>query len=160
MARSPIDAPLRSMRRHHARSFFDRRQSRIHAGRACRIGVVVAAVMIVDAVETRRHGIAADLSAAGHAVAQAGNCYAALACIAVAPIALVVVEVAGTETDGIALVKTLRDERNPAKLLAYAGAPLSMNGPLLAARAFGANLVLYHPFTRTELLAAIDALLT
>lgn len=120
----------------------------------------MAGVMIVDAVEARRRGIAADLSDAGHAVAQAGNCDAALAHIAVAPFALVVVEVAGAETDGIALVKTLRDGRNPAKLVAYAGAPLAMNAPLLAARAFGADVALYHPFTRAELLAAIDTLLS
>jgi CheY-like chemotaxis protein len=119
----------------------------------------MADVLIVDAVEARRRDIAADLSGAGHVIAQAGNCGAALARLAAASFTLVVVEVVGAETDGIALVKALREKRNPAKLLAYAGAPSAMNAPLLAARAFGADVALYHPFTRAELLAGIDALL-
>jgi DNA-binding response OmpR family regulator len=120
----------------------------------------MAALMIVDADEARRRGIAADVSAAGYAAAEAGSCSAALMRVAVASFALVVVEVVGAETGGITLVKTLRDERNAAKLLAYAGTSLSMSAPLLAARAFGADDILYHPFTRTEMLAAIARLLS
>jgi CheY-like chemotaxis protein len=123
------------------------------------MGIAMAWVMIVDAAAARRRGIAADGSATGHAVAEAGNCRAALTHIAAASFALVIVEVVEAATDGIALVKVLRNKRNPAQLLAYAGAPLAMNGPLLAARAFGAKRILYHPFTRSEILATIDELL-
>jgi CheY-like chemotaxis protein len=118
----------------------------------------MAGVMIVDADEARRRGIAADVSAAGYAVAEAGDCSAALVHVAVASFALVIVEVVEAETDGITLVKTLRDERNAAKVLAYAGTSLSMSAPLLAARAFGADGILYHPFTRSEMLTAIARL--
>jgi CheY-like chemotaxis protein len=120
----------------------------------------MARIMIVDSASAQRQRMAGELAAAGHTVAEAANMQAALAQLAVALADVVMVDMVSS-TAGIELIKTLHSALSEVKLVAYVDgeSPVSMNDLLLAAQAFGAERILYGPFTREELHAAIEALL-
>ena len=64
--------------------------------------------------------------------------------------------------DGIALLKEIRGSGNDIPVVVISGgapnAPLTYTAPLAAT--FGANVVVYKPFETTELLKAIDTVLS
>jgi CheY-like chemotaxis protein len=65
------------------------------------------------------------------------------------------------EMDGIALLKEIRGAGNEIPVVVISGgapnAPLTYTAPLAAT--FGANIVIYKPFEKAELLKAIEGVL-
>ncbi len=101
------------------------------------------------------------LSSAGHTVVEANSGKEALKRLAAARFDAIVSDIWMPEMDGIALLKAIRGSGNDIPVVVISGgapnAPLTYTAPLAAT--FGANMVLYKPFEKAELLKAIDAVL-
>jgi CheY-like chemotaxis protein len=102
------------------------------------------------------------LSAAGHTVEDAASGKEALVCLKAGRFDAIVSDIWMPEMDGIALLKEIRGAGNTIPVVVISGgapnAPLTYTAPLAAT--FGANVVVYKPFERAELLKAIDAALS
>lgn len=101
------------------------------------------------------------LAAAGHSVEDAASGKEALTKLADAKFDAIVSDIWMPEMDGIALLKEIRGAGNDIPVVVISGgapnAPLTYTAPLAAT--FGANIVVYKPFERAELLKAIETVL-
>jgi CheY-like chemotaxis protein len=102
------------------------------------------------------------LTAAGHSVEDAASGKEALVRLKAGRFDAIVSDIWMPEMDGIALLKEIRGAGNNIPVVVISGgapnAPLTYTAPLAAT--FGANHVVYKPFERSELLKAIDAVLS
>lgn len=102
------------------------------------------------------------LSAAGHTVEDAASGKEALVRLKAGKFDAIVSDIWMPEMDGIALLKEIRGAGNNIPVVVISGgapnAPLTYTAPLAAT--FGANIVVYKPFERAELLKAIDNVLS
>ncbi len=102
------------------------------------------------------------LAAAGHTVEDAASGKEALVRLKNGPFDAIVSDIWMPEMDGIALLKEIRGAGNNIPVVVISGgapnAPLTYTAPLAAT--FGANVVVYKPFERAELLKAIDTVLS
>ncbi len=101
------------------------------------------------------------LASAGHTVVEAPSGKEATKRLSAAHFDLIVSDIWMPEMDGIALLKEIRGAGNDIPVVVISGgapnAPLSYTAPLAAT--FGANIVIYKPFDKAELLKAIDSVL-
>lgn len=102
------------------------------------------------------------LASAGHTVEDAASGKEALKKLKAGRFDAIVSDIWMPEMDGIALLKEIRGAGNEIPVVVISGgapnAPLTYTAPLAAT--FGANMVVYKPFERTELLKAIDNVLS
>jgi CheY-like chemotaxis protein len=102
------------------------------------------------------------LTAAGHSVEDAASGKEALVRLKGSKFDAIVSDIWMPEMDGIALLKEIRGAGNNIPVVVISGgapnAPLTYTAPLAAT--FGANVVVYKPFERAELLKAINAALS
>lgn len=102
------------------------------------------------------------LTAAGHTVEDAGSGKEALVRLKAGKFDAIVSDIWMPEMDGIALLKEIRGAGNDIPIVVISGgapnAPLTYTAPLAAT--FGANMVVYKPFERAELLKAINSVLS
>ena len=101
------------------------------------------------------------LKVSGHTVATASTGKEALTKLAADKYDAIVTDVWMPEMDGIAFLKEVRSSGNKIPVVVISGgapnAPLSYTAPL--ASTFGANVVLYKPFEKAELLNALQSVL-
>jgi len=101
------------------------------------------------------------LGAAGHTVAEAPSGKQALELLKGTKFDAIVSDIWMPEMDGITLLKEIRGAGNKIPVVVISGgapnAPLTYTAPLAAT--FGANVVLYKPFEKEELLNAIASVL-
>jgi CheY-like chemotaxis protein len=101
------------------------------------------------------------LSASGHSVVEATSGKQALEKLKATTFDAIVTDVWMPEMDGIAFLKEVRGAGNKIPIVVISGgapnAPLSYTAPL--ASTFGANVVLYKPFEKAELLNALKSVL-
>jgi CheY-like chemotaxis protein len=101
------------------------------------------------------------LSAAGYTVAEAASGKQALEKLKGGKFDAVVSDIWMPEMDGIAFLKELRGAGSKIPVVVISGgapnAPLTYTAPL--ASTFGANVVLYKPFEKEELLGALKSVL-
>jgi CheY-like chemotaxis protein len=101
------------------------------------------------------------LGSAGHTVEEAASGKEALAKLKAAKFNLIVSDIWMPEMDGIAFLKEIRGAGNTIPVVVISGgapnAPLTYTAPL--ASTFGANVVLYKPFEKAELLKAVASAL-
>jgi CheY-like chemotaxis protein len=102
------------------------------------------------------------LTAAGHSVEDAASGKEALVRLKGSRFDAIVSDIWMPEMDGIALLKEIRGAGNNIPVVVISGgapnAPLTYTAPLAAT--FGANVVVYKPFERAELLKAINTALS
>ncbi len=102
------------------------------------------------------------LVAAGHLVEAAASGIEALKQLKIGRFDAIVSDIWMPGMDGIALLKEIRGAGNNIPVIVISGgapnAPLTYTAPLAAT--FGANAVIYKPFEKTELLKAVDAVLS
>ena len=102
------------------------------------------------------------LATAGHTVEDAASGKEALKKLKASKFDAIVSDIWMPEMDGIALLKEIRGAGNEIPIVVISGgapnAPLTYTAPLAAT--FGANIVVYKPFERAELLKAIDGVLS
>jgi CheY-like chemotaxis protein len=101
------------------------------------------------------------LAASGHSVVEAASGKQALEKLKAGAFDAIVTDVWMPEMDGIAFLKEVRGAGNKIPIVVISGgapnAPLSYTAPL--ASTFGANVVLYKPFEKAELLNALNSVL-
>jgi CheY-like chemotaxis protein len=124
----------------------------------------MARLLIVDEVETERGWMRRILEAAQHAVAEARYSAEALNWLREQPgrVDLVIAALHTPVVSGIELIRSLRALRPPVKILAVAGdepPDHSADEALLFSQVFGADAILYTPFTGDELLTTVARLL-
>ncbi|MDP1602741.1 MAG: response regulator [Legionella sp.] len=102
------------------------------------------------------------LASDGHTVEDAASGKEALKKLHAGRFDAIVSDIWMPEMDGIALLKEIRGAGNEIPIVVISGgapnAPLTYTAPLAAT--FGANMVVYKPFERAELLKAIDNVLS
>lgn len=102
------------------------------------------------------------LASAGHTVVEAASGKAALKSLHASQFDAIVSDIWMPEMDGIQLLKEIRGAGNNIPVVVISGgapnAPLTYTAPLAAT--FGANIVVYKPFEKAELLNALEAVLT
>ena len=101
------------------------------------------------------------LASAGHTVEEAASGVEGLKRLRASKFDAIVSDIWMPEMDGIALLKEIRGAGNNIPVVVISGgapnAPLTYTAPLAAT--FGANLVVYKPFEKAELLKAIETVL-
>ena len=101
------------------------------------------------------------LASVGHTVEEAPSGKEALKCLKNGKFDAIVSDIWMPEMDGIALLKEIRGAGNTIPVVVISGgapnAPLTYTAPLAAT--FGANLVVYKPFEKAELLKAVETVL-
>ena len=101
------------------------------------------------------------LASVGHSVEEAASGIEALKRLKAGAFDVIVSDIWMPEMDGIALLKEIRDAGNTIPVVVISGgapnAPLTYTAPLAAT--FGANLVVYKPFEKAELLKAVETVL-
>jgi len=102
------------------------------------------------------------LASAGHTVEDAASGKEAIKCLKAGKFDAIVSDIWMPEMDGIALLKEIRGAGNTIPVVVISGgapnAPLTYTAPLAAT--FGANIVVYKPFEKAELLKAVDNVLS
>lgn len=102
------------------------------------------------------------LVAAGHSVEDAASGKEALERLKDDSFDAIVSDIWMPKMDGIALLKEIRGAGNDIPVVVISGgapnAPLTYTAPLAAT--FGANIVIYKPFERAEILKAVDTVLS
>ena len=101
------------------------------------------------------------LASAGHTVEDVATGKQALKALKASTFDAIVSDIWMPEMDGIALLKEIRGAGNDIPVVVISGgapnAPLTYTAPLAAT--FGANMVVYKPFEKAELLKAIESVL-
>jgi two-component system chemotaxis response regulator CheY len=101
------------------------------------------------------------LASVGHTVEDAASGKEALKALKASTFDVIVSDIWMPEMDGIALLKEIRGAGNDIPVVVISGgapnAPLTYTAPLAAT--FGANMVVYKPFEKAELLKAIETVL-
>jgi len=101
------------------------------------------------------------LASVGHSVVEAASGKEAIKSLRAAEFDVIVSDIWMPEMDGIALLKEIRGAGNDIPVVVISGgapnAPLTYTAPLAAT--FGANIVVYKPFEKAELLKAVETVL-
>lgn len=101
------------------------------------------------------------LASAGHTVEDVVSGKQALKALKASTFDVIVSDIWMPEMDGIALLKEIRGAGNDIPVVVISGgapnAPLTYTAPLAAT--FGANMVVYKPFEKAELLKAVETVL-
>lgn len=101
------------------------------------------------------------LASAGHTIEDAASGKEALKALKASTFDAIVSDIWMPEMDGIALLKEIRGAGNDIPIVVISGgapnAPLTYTAPLAAT--FGANMVVYKPFEKAELLKAVETVL-
>lgn len=101
------------------------------------------------------------LASVGHTIEDAASGKEALKALKASTFDVIVSDIWMPEMDGIALLKEIRGAGNDIPVVVISGgapnAPLTYTAPLAAT--FGANMVVYKPFEKAELLKAIETVL-
>ncbi|MEQ9449795.1 MAG: response regulator [Rhodospirillaceae bacterium] len=101
------------------------------------------------------------LESAGHTIKDAASGKEAIESLSSASFDAIVSDIWMPEMDGIALLKEIRSKGNEIPVVVISGgapnAPLTYTAPLAAT--FGANMVIYKPFEKDELLKAVETVL-
>jgi CheY-like chemotaxis protein len=120
----------------------------------------MARILVAASNGKTRQAISHALTEAGHSLDVVASDVDALARVASASLEVAVVDLAMPGMSGIDLLRALRSASPPMKVVAYVGRDrdISTNTMLLAAKAFGADCILYQPFSRDEILAAVENL--
>ena len=121
----------------------------------------MASILVVDDLDSVRLSLQKILGKHAHEVATAADGEQALDLMDGNTFDLVITDVAMPKLDGIGLIKSLRQTATKQKILAISGGSpqLPADPALSLSQAFGANAILYKPFTTQELIDAVDDLL-
>jgi CheY-like chemotaxis protein len=121
----------------------------------------MARVLLVEDSPEVSLSVSEILASAGHTVVEAASGKAALKSLQAAQFDVIVSDIWMPEMDGIALLKEIRGAGNNIPVVVISGgapnAPLTYTAPLAAT--FGANIVVYKPFEKVELLKAVETVL-
>jgi CheY-like chemotaxis protein len=119
----------------------------------------MATILVAASNGTTRQAISHALTEAGHRLDVVASGVDALAHVASASLEVAIVDLAMPGMSWIDLLKALLASP-PIKVVAYVGRDrdISTNTMLLAAKAFGADCILYRPFSLDEILAAVQSL--
>ena len=102
------------------------------------------------------------LATAGHTIEDAPSGREAIKLLKASKFDAIVSDIWMPGMDGIALLKEIRGQGNDIPVVVISGgapnAPLTYTAPLAAT--FGANVVVYKPFEKAELLKAIETVLS
>lgn len=114
-------------------------------------------ILLVDGDAKARAKVAAILVGAGFDVVDPGSGPEALSVLANQHFDVLVTEVLLPEVDGVEIVQAVRKAQPRCRIVAISGGSARMPAAigLRRAEAFGADVVLYKPFGRAELLAAV-----
>ncbi len=117
----------------------------------------MAKVLIVDDDEDLRATLALMVRSAGHEAIAPMVGSGLVPVIAAGNYDIVVTDVLMPELDGIEIIKLVRNAKRSCPVIAISGGSPRMPASvgLKLTEAFGANVVLYKPFERAELIAAI-----
>ncbi len=119
----------------------------------------MARILIVDDDLQIRNLVQQILGRAGHEIQLAENGTAALVLCQQAPPDLVVTDMLMSEMNGIDLIRALSLEYPGLRAIAMSGANQSMEYYLSVAKLIGALKILKKPFSRDELLGAVEEVL-
>ena len=121
----------------------------------------MARVLLVEDSPEVSLSVSEILASAGHTVVEAASGKAALKSLKAEQFDVIVSDIWMPEMDGIALLKEIRGAGNNIPVVVISGgapnAPLTYTAPLAAT--FGANMVVYKPFEKAELLKAVETVL-
>jgi len=117
----------------------------------------MAEILLIDDDAQMRRVVARILREAGHSVHEAANGTEGLALFRRVRSDLVVSDIVMPETEGIELIRTLRQEAPALPILAVSGSPTALY--LQAATKLGASAALRKPFAADKLLAMVNTLL-
>ena len=121
----------------------------------------MASILVIDDEDLARDVLRAMLAAAGHDVRVSADGESGLQEYRGAPSDLVIADMFMPGIDGIELIERLRAEAPQAKVLFMSGGGQRDDRDVLeVARSVGADHVLAKPFTRAELLEAVDEVLS
>lgn len=121
----------------------------------------MARILVVDDDEQFRRMLREMLERAGHEVHDAANGVVALELDREHQSDLVVIDLVMPEKEGLETILDLRRRRPDVKIIAISGGGRSNpNANLAAAKKLGARSTLTKPFTRNDVLLAIDEVLT
>lgn len=115
-------------------------------------------ILVVDDEDDVRRLAAQILREAGHTVREAANGVEALAAVAKHPVDLVILDLVMPEKEGAETVQELRRKRPDLPVLAISGV-VGADFYLHAAKMLGASATLRKPFSREQLIAAVEPLL-
>lgn len=121
----------------------------------------MARILLVEDSPEVSLSVSEILASAGHSVEEAPSGKEALKRLKAGKFDAIVSDIWMPEMDGIALLKEIRGAGNTIPVVVISGgapnAPLTYTAPLAAT--FGANLVVYKPFEKAELLKAVETVL-
>ncbi|MBL8835149.1 MAG: response regulator [Alphaproteobacteria bacterium] len=120
----------------------------------------MARVLVIDDDEDVREMLALMVGSAGHEVVAPRVGPGLRPVVAAGQYDVVVTDVLMPELDGIEVIKLVRAARPACPIIAISGGSPRMPASvgLKLTEAFGANVVLYKPFERDELIEAIEQL--
>lgn len=120
----------------------------------------MARILIVDDDEAIRTSLRKTLERAGHAVFGAMDGAAALRFLATNGVDVVITDLYMPDVDGIELIGRLRREGTVERIIAVTGGgQVAGQNLLTVAKVLGADVTLAKPFTREQLLEAVDQLM-
>lgn len=120
----------------------------------------MAHILLVDDDESFRRMLRLMLNRLGHQVVEAQNGKEAWALFRSNPAELVILDLIMPEQEGLETIQLLRENSANTKILAVSGGGRLNAGDLLKfAGLFGADYVLAKPFSKDELVIALDGLL-
>jgi CheY-like chemotaxis protein len=122
----------------------------------------VVTVAIIEDDEDFREVLAGMVQAAGHSPILIPTGEKLLETVAATASDVLVTDVLMPEVDGIEVIRAVKSRNPKARIIAISGGTAKMPAPigLKLSEAFGADRVLFKPFTRTELSSAIDEVLS
>ena len=119
----------------------------------------MARILLIDDYDLVRGLLRETLELAGHTVIEARNGADGLNLFREAGADLVITDIVMPDTDGIDVVRALREQVPPVNIIAISGAGDSAEDYLDLAHRMGAVKVLLKPFTVGALIAAVNELL-
>jgi two-component system cell cycle response regulator CpdR len=123
--------------------------------------MIVRSILVVDDDQHTLEAMRRVLDPSGYAVSFAFGGLDAINLLRRGTIDLVITDILMPDGDGLDLISTLRRNFANVRIVAMsAGGRINANDYLLIARGFGVDAVLRKPFTRDELLTAINTIET
>ncbi len=121
----------------------------------------MATILLIDDMEGVRSSLSTVLTSAGHQVVEAGDGDAGLRKAAEQNFDLVITDIIMPKIDGSEVILALKQKAGAAPVLAISGGGATVNAEnaLMLARST-ADAVLHKPFSRNDLLEAVDELVT
>jgi DNA-binding response OmpR family regulator len=116
----------------------------------------MARILLIDDDDALRHGIAQNLTRAGHTVLQAADGQQGTDLFHSMPVDLVLTDLVMPNKEGIETINELHREKPGLPIIAMSGGMIRSPMYLKIATTLGARRMLAKPFTREELLAAIE----